>query len=294
MSSQRYLYRIADHVVGICFSPSESNSIALLPSFAPFRIGEAEEEPLLMLYVEETLEPSKERSLVRTFDTGNGDTVVYQLPDGGYEYIIRDVRNRDCCLLITNADFSECHCALRGDRTMRTFGLNDAMMLVYAFAGSRWQTLLVHASCIAYQGLGFPFIAQSGTGKSTHSSLWMKHIEGAELMNDDNPVIRIIEGTPYLYGSPWSGKTPCYRNMRRPLGAVVQIDRAQANSIERLKSVQALAALLPACSSMKWDTTIYNNLCDALTTIISKTPIYTLHCLPDKASAQLCQTTIAP
>lgn len=103
MSSQRYLYRIADHVVGICFSPSESNSIALLPSFAPFRIGEAEEEPLLMLYVEETLEPSKERSLVRTFDTGNGDTVVYQLPDGGYEYIIRDVRNRDCCLLITSS-----------------------------------------------------------------------------------------------------------------------------------------------------------------------------------------------
>ena len=75
---------------------------------------------------------------------------------------------------------------------------------------------------------------------------------------------------------------------------MVQIDRAPANSIERLGPVQALAVLLPACSSMKWDSTIYNNLCDTLTIIISTTPIYTLHCLPDEAAAKLCQTTIAP
>lgn len=294
MNSQRYLYRIAGHVVGICFSPSESNSISLLPSFTPFRIEETDETPLLTLHVDDTLEPAKERKLVRTFDTGNGDTVVYQLPDGGYQFIIRDIKNRDCCLLITNADFSISHCALNGNNSMRAFGLNDALMLVYAFAGSHYQTLLIHASCIAYKGLGYPFIAQSGTGKSTHSSLWMKHIEGAELMNDDNPIVRIVDGKPHIYGSPWSGKTPCYRNISRPLGAVVQIARAPANSIERLGPVQALATLLPACSSMKWDNTIYNNLCDTLTIIISTTPIYTLHCLPDEAAARLCQTTIAP
>ena len=294
MSSCQHLFSIASHVVGICFSPSESNDISLLPSFPSFRIDDTGEEPLLTLYVDDTLRPRKDRQLVRTFDTGNGDTVVYTLSDGGYQFIIRDIMNRDCCLLITNADFSECHCALNGNSIMRAFGLNDALMLAYAFAGSKFQTLLVHASCVAYNGLGYPFIAQSGTGKSTHSSLWMKHIEGAELMNDDNPIIRIIDGTPFIFGSPWSGKTPCYRNIRRPLGAIVRIDRAPANSIERLGPVQALASLLPACSSMKWDSTIYNNLCDTLTTLISKTPIYTLHCLPDEAAARLCQTTIAP
>lgn len=293
--NSNHLFSIAGHVVGICFSPSDINDISLLPSFAPFRWMSAETvKPLLTLCVDDTLQPEKERKLLRNFDTGNGNTLVYQLPDKGYQFIIRDTKDRDCSLLIANADFSECRCALNGDVTMRQFGLNNALMLCYAFAGSHYQTLLVHASCIAYNGCGYPFIAKSGTGKSTHSSLWLQHIEGTELMNDDNPVIRIIDGTPYIYGSPWSGKTPCYRNIVRPLGAIVNISRASANSIEQLGPVQAFAALLPACSSMMWDSVINDNLCNSLTTIISTTPIYTLHCLPDEAAARLCQSTIAP
>lgn len=293
--NSNHLFSIAGHVVGICFSPSDINDISLLPSFAPFRWTSAETvKPLLTLCVYDTLQPEKERKLLRNFDTGNGNTLVYQLPDKGYQFIIRDTKDRDCSLLIANADFSECRCALNGDVTMRQFGLNNALMLCYAFAGSHYQTLLIHASCVAYNGCGYPFIAKSGTGKSTHSSLWLQHIEGTELMNDDNPVIRIIDGTPYIYGSPWSGKTPCYRNIVRPLGAVVNISRAPANSIEQLGPVQAFAALLPACSSMMWDSVINDNLCNSLTTIISTTPIYTLHCLPDEAAARLCQSTIAP
>lgn len=293
--NSNHLFSIAGHVVGICFSPSDINDISLLPSFAPFRWTSAETvKPLLTLCVDDTLQPEKERKLLRNFDIGNGNTLVYQLPDKGYQFIIRDTKDRDCSLLIANAEFSECRCALNGDVTMRQFGLNNALMLCYAFAGSHYQTLLVHASCIAYNGCGYPFIAKSGTGKSTHSSLWLQHIEGTELMNDDNPVIRIIDGTPYIYGSPWSGKTPCYRNIVRPLGAIVNISRASANSIEQLGPVQAFAALLPACSSMMWDSVINDNLCNSLTTIISTTPIYTLHCLPDEAAARLCQSTIAP
>ena len=293
--NSNHLFSIAGHVVGICFSPSGINDISLLPSFAPFRWTSAETvKPLLTLCVDDTLQPEKERKLLRNFDTGNGNTLVYQLPDKGYQFIIRDTKDRDCSLLIANADFSECRCALNGDVTMRQFGLNNALMLCYAFAGIHYQTLLVHASCIAYNGCGYPFIAKSGTGKSTHSSLWLQHIEGTELMNDDNPIIRTIDGTPYIYGSPWSGKTPCYRNIVRPLGAIVNISRASANSIEQLGPVQAFAALLPACSSMMWDSVINDNLCNSLTTIISTTPIYTLHCLPDEAAARLCQSTIAP
>ncbi len=182
---------------------------------------------------------------------------------------------------------------------MRSFGLNNALMLVYAFAGSYRQTLLIHASATMIphpadgdEPLGFPFIANSGTGKSTHTSLWLRHFEDVELLNDDNPVLRIIDGTAYIYGSPWSGKTPCYRNRRARLAAVTRIERAPANSIERLKPVPAFASLLPACSSMKWDTIIYRNLCDAITRIIETIPVYTLHCLPDEEAARLSYQTL--
>lgn len=307
----KHFFCFGGHNVGITFSGSDPNDISLLPSFAPFRLDEEPSEVLFTLYVDDTLRPEKNKKLVRKFDTGNGDTLVYQLSDGGYQFIIRDIGGGDCCLLICNRDFSQCRCALNGNWVMRSFGLNDALMLVYAFAGSFYDTLLIHASCILHKGYAYPFIAQSGTGKSTHSSLWMKHIEDAQLMNDDNPIIRVqkpvpsISGDlqsvpgdlqspaiPYVYGSPWSGKTPCYRNIMAPLGAVVQIARAPQNSIERLKTVEAFATLLPACSSMKWDTTIYNNLCDTLTRIIGTTPIYTLHCLPDEEAARLCHGTI--
>ena len=286
---ENYTFKIADFNIRIRFAESSKNGLWLLPSFGSFKSDEEADDYFFTLTVDDTLRPSKEKKLVRKFDTGNGDTLVYQLPNGGYQYIIRDIHNRDCCLLITNDRFNDCHCALNGDWTMRSFGLNDALMLVFAFAGSFRQTMLIHASCVVLGDWGYPFTAQSGTGKSTHTSLWLKHIEGAELLNDDNPIIRILDDDqPYVYGSPWSGKTPCYRNRRARLGAVTRIDRAPQNSIERLKPIQAFASLLPACSSMKWDPTIYRNLCDAVTRVIETTPVYTLHCLPDEEAARVC------
>lgn len=292
---ESHSFNIAEHNIRILFEASASNNnIGLLPSFTAFQTQEEDvDDCLFTLVVDDGLRPAKEKTLVRTFDTGNGDTVVYQLPDGGYQFTIRDILNRNCCLLITDSRFSECRCALNGDWVMRSFGLNDALMLIFAFAGSFRQTLLIHASCVMLHGTAYPFIAQSGTGKSTHSALWLRHIEGAELLNDDNPVVRILsDGQPYVYGSPWSGKTPCYRNRKARLGAVTRIDRAPSNSIDRLGPVHAFASLLPACSSMKWDVAVYNHLCDAVTRIIETTPVFTLHCLPDEEAAQLCHSTL--
>lgn len=286
-------FRIADLNVCIRFADGQTNDMSLLPAFKVFRSDEAASDELFFtLLVDDNVRPVKDRQLVRKFDTGNGDTVVYQLPDGGYQYIIRDIYDRDCCLLVCNADFTSCRCALNGDYTMRSFGLNDALMLVFAFAGAFRQTLLIHASCVSYQGYGYPFIAKSGTGKSTHTSLWLKHIEGSELMNDDNPVVRLVDGTPYIYGSPWSGKTPCYKDVKAPLGAVTRIDRSLVNSVDRLGPVEAFASLLPACSSMKWDSELYRHQCDTVTAIIETTPIYTLHCRPDEEAARVCHRMI--
>ena len=324
--SSCHRFCIAGHHIRIIFNDDNSlNNMGLLPSFRPFILPPSqgggmaafEASPLeggldgasflFTLEVDDSLRPEKEKTLVRKFDTGNGDTIVHQLPNGGYQYIVRDILGQDCCLLIANDRFTRCRCALNGDWTMRTFGLNNALMMMFAFAGAYHQTMLIHASATMVaekrreergerredtEFIGFPFIANSGTGKSTHTSLWLKHIEGAQLLNDDNPIIRIIDGTPYLYGSPWSGKTPCYRNRRARLGAVTRIERAPQNSIERLAPVAAFASLLPCCSSMKWDEGSYGPLCDAIAYLVETTPIYTLHCLPDEEAARLSYQTL--
>jgi hypothetical protein len=246
------------------------------------------------LTVDDALRPvSKEhRERIRKFDTGNGETVVDLIDDGGYQYIIKDIKGAECALLLSNKDFTECRCALNGNYNMRSFGLNNALMLIFAFAGSLRQTLLIHASLVRCKGYGYAFIAKSGTGKSTQVSSWLRYIEGCDLMNDDNPIVRIIDGKAYIYGSPWSGKTPCYRQVKAPLGAVTRIDRASTNSIEQLQSVEAFASFLPACSSMKWDKDIFDAICNNAGKVVEIVPIYTLHCLPDEEAARICHERI--
>ncbi|MBQ7422787.1 MAG: hypothetical protein IJV27_11710 [Prevotella sp.] len=295
MDSSINNFRIADFNIRIIFRDTRINNMGLLRSFEPFRVDSLEGEIFFQLTVDDTLRPipKERRERIRSFETGNGDTVVDRIDDGGYQYIIKDLRGSECALLQADKNFSDCKCALNGNYDMRCFGLNNSLMLIFAFAGSRRQTLLIHASLVRNNGYGYAFIAKSGTGKSTQVSMWLRYIPGCDLMNDDNPIIRIIDGQPYIYGGPWSGKTPCYRNVKAKLGAVTRIDRATENSIEKLPPIEAFASFLPSCSGMKWDKEIYNAICDTITKVIETTGIYTLHCLPNEEAAQICYKAIS-
>ena len=74
-------------------------------------------------------------------------------------------------------------------------------MLMYALATAGNDTLLLHAVVLSCEGKGYLFLGPSETGKSTHARLWLKHIEGTELVNDDHPVVR----NGVVNGSPWGG-----------------------------------------------------------------------------------------
>ena len=288
------IFKIAEHNIRIIFNESDYNDMRLLPSFEPFRT-ENDGKLFFQLVVDDKLQPipKARRERIRKFDTGNGETVVDLIDNGGYQYIIKDINGHECCLLQSNKDFTDCYCALNGNYNMRSFGLNNALMLIFAFAGSYQDTLLIHASLVRQNGYGYAFIAKSGTGKSTHVSLWLRHLPGCDLMNDDNPIIRIIDGEPYIYGGPWSGKTPCYRNVKARLGAITRIDRALENSIEKLAPIEAFASVLPSCSTMKWDENIFPQICNTVTKIVETTGIYTLHCLPNQEAALLCNKAIS-
>lgn len=301
-NSKTYYFRVADFNIRIVFKSSGEkkdgayeNGLHLIPSLIPFQIDRiGNDDPLFELVVDDDLRPrpKQEREPIKTFDTGNGDTIVDLLNDGGYQYIVKDIQKKDCCLLITNKNFDHCQCALNGNFNMRRFGINNALMLVFAFSSSRFQTVLMHASLVRQNGYGYAFIAKSGTGKSTQVSMWLRYLPGCDLMNDDSPIVRIIDNQAYIYGSPWSGKTPCYRNTKAKLGAITQIDRAKVNSVEPLAPIQAFTTLLPACSSMKWDVDIYHHSCDTITKLLETTGIYTLHCLPNREAAEVCNKAI--
>jgi len=194
------------------------------------------------------------------------------------------------CLLIDKS-FSHSCLALCG--TDDVFGLNNALMLHFAFASARHGALEMHSSVVMNQGKGYLFLGRSGTGKSTHSRMWLENIPGTELLNDDNPILRLLPGGEVrVYGSPWSGKTPCYKAQDVPVGAIVRIIQAPANEIVRLDRIQAYASLMGSASAFRPFPELADGWHQTLEAMVQSVPSYNLSCLPDAAAAELCYQTV--
>lgn len=289
-------FKIAEHIVEVMSTNPKVDIISLVPSLKPFvynNVGE-DTETQLSIVIDNDMEIATDYREIGDFDTGNGHTKVEKKDaTGEYQFTIRNIEEKEVCWLKTNADYSDCRCRLQGNSMLQSYGINSVLMLCYAFATASKQTLLIHASCVKKGEYAYAFIAKSGTGKSTQVSNWLKHIPGCELLNDDNPIVRVIDGKAYIFGSPWSGKTPCYRNRKAYLGAITRIERAQENKVRKLAPVEAFTSLLPSCSTMKWESKLYNDVMDTISKIVETSCIYTLSCLPDRESAIVCHNGIS-
>ncbi len=171
--------------------------------------------------------------------------------------------------------------------------IDNALMVMFALATADKKTVLFHAAAVSFEGKGYMFLGPSGTGKSTHASLWLENVEGTELVNDDNPVVRILDdGSIKVYGSPWSGKTPCYLNVNYPLGGIVKLSQASHNKISRLGGIQSYAALVASISGKRWEKRIADGLHVTENELATQVPIWSLECRPDKEAADICCVVI--
>ena len=184
-------------------------------------------------------------------------------------------------------------CLHDNSKATKDFGFNNMLMIAYAFSSAYHDTLMMHSSVVAKDGSAYMFLGKSGTGKSTHSSLWLRHLDGYHLLNDDNPVLRVRDGKVVVYGSPWSGKTPCYRQESAEVGALVMLEQKPYNKIGRENVVVALSSLLCSCSVMIWDRGSYAEIMRTIEQVITLRGVYHLECLPDEAAARLSHDTIA-
>lgn len=136
---------------------------------------------------------------------------------------------------------------------------------------------MLHSSCIAYNGKAYIFSADSGMGKSTHTSLWQKHLDGVQMINDDKPAIRLIDGQFYAIGTPWSGKTNQNSDIAVPVGALALLGRGETNSIVKGNATRAVPFLLrqTMLPSKAENTDLLVELMDKF---IRSVPIYDFQC----------------
>ena len=292
--SKTQSYTVAGHTFRLTMTEKENVWQGIHLAYAPF-----EELPdcqtLFALTVSDCLHTENSRLILKDPSTKAEEAKldVYRTACGYLFEMRTPFTNEVNCRLHISGDFSTAQATLSGNDTARLYGLNSALMLCYLLATASLNTLLMHASAVVSDGKAYLFLGRSGTGKSTHSRLWLQAIPGTTLLNDDHPIIRIDpQGNAIAYGSPWSGKTACYHNQRAPIGSIVRIKRATVNGIKRLAPVEAYASLLTSSGGMAWQKQLADSKDRTLQQIIARTPCHTLECLPDEAAAQLCAATV--
>ncbi len=282
-------YRVA----GFGFSiEAEQSYLDLLTNYAPFRVAEKEDDYLFHMTVGAVdLEGEKEHIFTDQSDDDMPRIEVYR---AGKDWLIQVSMYKTgpiCASFKACEDFSEVRLQVEGKNVK--FAIDNTAMLLYAFTTAKKGALEMHASVTVKDGKGFLFLGKSGTGKSTHSRLWMEAFEDARLLNDDNPILRLLDGNEVrVYGSPWSGKTPCYINRDVPVGGIVKLSQAPKNEIRQLGLPEAYAYMLSSCSGLKIVPEMMDALYETIAGIIQSMPLYALDCLPDTDAARLCEATV--
>lgn len=278
-------YRIAgiDFAINIEKEAIEQN---LLNHYNSFRIEGTKEFDFVLDIVNRQERMEGEQIL-------GGDKIrsqIYRVQNGYYKEALGRERRRVLYAIYLNSNYS--YGRLKINQHTRTI-LNEAIMTMFFAAMAKFHVIKIHASSVIKDGKAILFHAPCGTGKSTHSQQWMKAFPDAELLNDDGPVVRVWpDGRVIAYGSPWSGKTPCYKNLSAPVAAFVRINRAKENKIHRLRLVEAYASLLPSCTGVKWNDDIRNYTHETMQKVISTVPFYQLDCLPNEDAARVCATEV--
>ena len=279
-------------VGGLAFTvslPAPLRASSLLPSFTPFLCPPAC-APLFVLSCPATPAPAVPPGSVALEEQRNdlGRTLLLSLPGGGYRVELSAPGGSRLHVLHADGVFRRCLAWLDPSDSQCGAALSSLLRVCYSQSVLLSGGVSVHASCVVRGGLAYLFMGPSGTGKSTHSRQWLRAFPGTWLLNDDNPVLRVEGGQALAYGSPWSGKTSCYRASRVPVGGLVRLRQGASNTFRPCRGVDAFSAVLPGCSFIRQDALLREGLYDTLSRLSSLVPVGRLSCLPNEASARVC------
>lgn len=290
-------YIVAENAFAVSVPDGLPGWEALKPRFRPFA-APAVENPVLEVDIKVMRIPECDAEVIyEPVHAGIGLIVsrASRLPDGCLimEFGLSGHEPRLRMKMTTELNRAEIVLAPDGDSN-DTYFLAHAVMIAFMLATTGNGTLLIHASAVLFEGRAYLFQGKSGTGKSTHAALWTRHVDGAELLNDDNPLIRFTpDGQPMAYGSPWSGKTDCYRNEAAPVGAFVRIVRAKENALRRLAPLNAYASLTTSVFFMPFlSDMLREKRHKVIERLAGSVPCCEMNCRPDADAALTCRNAL--
>lgn len=293
------LYKIADHKI-IIETPDPEVTQGLLPSFYPFREISSNLSDILFRFKGScNISLPKEVPVEEVF-IENITFKVYQKDD--MVTVNMKIKETEHLNVTQHSDEVEHNFQISGDLETVASDLTltrdyESQFLAYfiraAFGvlSAYKKTLKIHGSVIEKDGKALVFLGKSGTGKSTHSQLWQKFVPGCTLLNDDEPLIRIMDnGSVKVFGAPWSGSTPCYRNDSAEVSAFVHLHQSTENKLSKITGIKAFTSLYQSSSVMRSSKRNRDQIISIINDILDKTPVYRLDNLPDREAVSLTET----
>ena len=137
--------------------------------------------------------------------------------------------------------------------------------------------MLLHAAVLEYDGAGYAFLGRSGTGKSTHTGLWLKYLNGSRIVNGDKPILEHKNGDFIAYGTPWMGKEGLGYNAASPLKGLCFLEQAKENSITRLTPAEAAARIFVQILLPQEEKNVEKTL-ELTDKLVTDVPCYLLKC----------------
>ena len=309
----RIYYRVAEHVFAVEYS--DMTMFSSLGNYTPFEIPLSimtnDEESIFTL----TIRPSTllEPDLIATYTHMHTDNTEADMPrievyksnsaqPEDFIWLFRIAQLADypiCCELQSNENFTKGIVYISADCQDLRFCIDNALMLMYAFRTASLMTLEMHAAVVVkpikrsnesrIKQTAYLFLGHSGTGKSTHARQWLQTFPDSWLLNDDNPILRVMDdGEVRVYGSPWSGKTPCYNNASARVGGIVMLSQAPHNKIRTLSLPEAYAYILSSASGLKMDSHMADFMYESIKHVITHVKCFHLECLPNTEAAEVC------
>lgn len=265
-----------------------------LRNFKPFEVTTSCDNADCTLSFSENIDTSKYLSIKELYhshlEESNSDNHLYKV-NNGYLYSVKPC-DGDSPSTLFHLDTSTSHIttnAMANNPAVLSFGI----WMMFGIVLAHNNAIAIHSSCVVNNELGILFLGESGTGKSTHTRLWLENIEGSSLLNDDSPIVRVKGGEIRVYGSPWSGKGACHKAESYPIKSFCRLSQAPHNRIKRLSTIAALGALLPSTPPQHaHDSELQDAILSTLSNILRHIGVYHLECLPDADAAKVAQKTM--
>ena len=271
----------------------EYEGLKMPESYMPFVTEPINDAPDVALTVKSGYERAAEG--MNPVSSGMNDLGEARLYHNGGEYAVDLLPHPSSSFrtMHISEDFTTGRLQLPGDR-YAAFTVDSMLRILYSQAVVLHHGFMLHSAAVVRDGKAVLFMGKSGTGKSTHAQLWLREFAGTSLLNDDNPVVRVsADGTVTVYGSPWSGKTPCYRNAEAPVEAMVRLEQAPVNRYTELSNIDAFVAVLPGVSVITHSRKLYGEACNSVVEALKRVKVGKLECTPEPSAAYECQKGIS-